>query len=192
MVGELCDGDEGNHGQPAPHVVLVPLNAPQQADAAKDALGKGAGHDLRDGVGEDAHAEEGPKDGPVQLVEEGQLGPALDHQAAVGEPDEDDAEEEVEEEGVDVDVGHHLSHHLQQLTPEQPLIILILAEGKLFRFHWLISTTTKKTPGPSAGRKIKKRANNWTIMVQRRLCRERNLKFGPKSGPEVTYFGNKF
>ena len=30
------------------------------------------------------------------------------------------------------------------------------------------------------------------ILVQRRLCRERNLKFGPKSAPEVTYFGNKF
>ena len=30
------------------------------------------------------------------------------------------------------------------------------------------------------------------ILVQRRLCWERNLKFGPKSAPEVTYFGNKF
>ena len=30
------------------------------------------------------------------------------------------------------------------------------------------------------------------LLVQRRLCRERNLKFGPKSAPEVTYFGNKF
>ena len=29
------------------------------------------------------------------------------------------------------------------------------------------------------------------ILVQRRLCRERNLKFGPKCAPEVTYFGNK-
>ena len=30
------------------------------------------------------------------------------------------------------------------------------------------------------------------ILVQRRLWRERNLKFGPKSAPKVTYFGNKF
>ena len=32
----------------------------------------------------------------------------------------------------------------------------------------------------------------FTILVQRRLCRERNLKFGLKSALEVTYFGNKF
>ena len=134
LVGELCDADEGNHGQPAPHVVLVPLDPPQQADAAKDALGKGAGDNLRDGVGEDAHAEEGAKDGPVELVEEGQLWPSLDHQTAVGEADEDDAEEEVEEEGVDVDVGHYLPHHLQQLAPQQTLIILILAGGNLYFF----------------------------------------------------------
>lgn len=30
------------------------------------------------------------------------------------------------------------------------------------------------------------------VLVQRRLSRERNLKFGPKSASEVTYFGNKF
>ena len=29
-------------------------------------------------------------------------------------------------------------------------------------------------------------------LLQRRLCREQNLKFGPKSASEVTYFGNKF
>ena len=126
MVVKLCHADVGKHGQPTPHVVLVPLDAPQQAHAAKDALREGAHHNLGDGVGEDAHAEEGAEDGPVELVEQGQLGPALHHEAAIGEPDEDDAEEEVEEEGVDVDVDHHLPHHQQQLAPQQPLILVLL------------------------------------------------------------------
>ena len=30
------------------------------------------------------------------------------------------------------------------------------------------------------------------LIVQRRLCREQNLEFGPESAPEVTIFGNKF
>ena len=131
MVGELCDADVGKHGQSAPDVVLVPLDAPQHADAAKDALRKGARHNLRDGVGEDAHEKEGAKDCPVELVEEGQLRPAFHHETAISEPDEDDPEEEVEEEGVDVDVGHHLPHHLQQLAPEQLLVIVLLAGGNI-------------------------------------------------------------
>ena len=123
LVGELCDANVGKHGQPVPHIVLVvgfwfcPI---QQTDAAQDALLVGARHDLGDWVGEDAHAEEGDEDGPVELVEQGQLRPALNHQAAISKADEDDAEKEVEEEGVDVDVGHHLPHHLQHLAPEQP------------------------------------------------------------------------
>ena len=32
----------------------------------------------------------------------------------------------------------------------------------------------------------------FSILTQRHLCREWNLRFGPKSAPEVTYFGNKF
>ena len=108
LVEELCDANVGKHCQPACHVVLLPLYASQQANAAQEALREAARHDLGDGVVEDTHAEEGEEDGPVELVEEGELWGALDHQAAIGEPDEDDAEEEVEEVGVDVDVGHHL------------------------------------------------------------------------------------
>ena len=52
------------------HLVLVPLDPPQHADAAKDALGKGPGHNLRDRVGESTHDEECAKDGPVELVEQ--------------------------------------------------------------------------------------------------------------------------
>ena len=129
LVEELCDAHVGKHGKPARHVVLLPLNASQQANAAQEALRKGARHDLGDGVVEDTHAEEGEEDGPVELVEEGQLWPALDYQATISEPDEDDAEEEVEEVGVDVDVGHHLPHDQQHLAPEQSLLLVLLAGG---------------------------------------------------------------
>ena len=87
MVGELCDADVGKHGQSAPDVVLVPFDAPQHTDAAKDALRKGALDNLGDGIGEDAHEEEGAKDGPVELVEEGQLRPAFHHEAAISKTD---------------------------------------------------------------------------------------------------------
>ena len=87
MVGELCDADVGEHGQSVLDVVWFPLDASQHTDAAKDALRKGALDNLGDGIGEDAHEEEGAKDGPVELVEEGQLRPAFHHEAAISKTD---------------------------------------------------------------------------------------------------------
>ena len=57
---------------------------------------------------------------------QGQLWPAFHHESTIGKSNEDHPEEEVEEEGVDVHVGHHLPHHLQQLAPEQPLVVVLL------------------------------------------------------------------
>ena len=84
------------------------LHPPQQADAAQDALWKGASHDLGDWVGEEAHGEEGDEDDPVELVEqrignvlrlllnhlveESQLGFSINDESAIGEANENDAE----------------------------------------------------------------------------------------------------
>ena len=46
LVGELCDADVGKHGQSVLDVVWFPLDASQHTDAAKDALRKGASHNL--------------------------------------------------------------------------------------------------------------------------------------------------
>ena len=100
------------------------FHPPQQADAAQDALWKGASHDLGDRIGEEAHGEEGDEDDPVELVEqrignvlrlllnhlveESQLWFSINHEAAIGEANEDDSEEKVEEKSHRVDVRHHL------------------------------------------------------------------------------------
>ena len=101
------------------------LHPPQQADAAQDALWKGASHDLGDWIGEEAHGEEGDEDDPVELggqrienvlrlslnhlVEESQLWFSINHKSAIGEANENDTEEEVEEKSHRIDVRHHLS-----------------------------------------------------------------------------------
>ena len=100
------------------------LHPPQEADAAQDALWKGASHDLGDRVGEEAHGEEGGEDDPVELggqrienvlrlslnhlVEESQLWFSINHESTIGEANEDDTEKEVEEKSHGVDVRHHL------------------------------------------------------------------------------------
>ena len=70
MVLELCDPEVCKHSQSAPHIVRVPLDAAQHAHTAEDALGKGPGHDRRDGVVKSAHGKKGAKDGPVELFEQ--------------------------------------------------------------------------------------------------------------------------
>ena len=101
------------------------LHPPQQADAAQDALWKGASHDLGDRIGEEAHGKVGNEDDPVELVEqrienvlrlllnhlveESQLGFSINHESAIGEANENDPEQEVEEESHGINVRHHLS-----------------------------------------------------------------------------------
>ena len=67
------------------------LEGPLEADVAQGGAGEGVHADLGGLVApnKEDHAEEGPEDGPVELPEEGQLGPASDDQATVGEEDED-------------------------------------------------------------------------------------------------------
>ena len=72
-----------------------------EADVAHNGAGEGVHADLGGGVDvhKEQHAEEGPEDCPVELPEEGQLGPASDDQATVGEEDQDHSVEKVKDEG---------------------------------------------------------------------------------------------
>ena len=97
-VEELGDEREDQCGEPALGALVADLEPGEQADLAQGGGGEGAPHDLGEGEHEEAHGEEGREDGPVELAEEMDLGPPVHHQPALGEPDEDDAEEETEEE----------------------------------------------------------------------------------------------
>ena len=109
---------------------MADLELGEQADFAQVGGGEGAAQDLDEREHEHAHREERGEDGPVELAEEVDLGPAAHHQPALSEPDEDDAEEETEEEGVEVDAGDGVAGDVEELAPGQPPLLLTLQDGQ--------------------------------------------------------------
>ena len=101
MVVAATDGGEGQQKEPAFDAVGAGLKRPLEADVAHSGAGEGVHADLGGGVDitKEQDAEEGPEDCPIKLLEEGHLWTALDHQASVGEEDQDHSVEKVEGEG---------------------------------------------------------------------------------------------
>ena len=72
---------------------------------------------------EENNGEEGPESGPVKLLEESQLWPALDDQASVRVQDEEDSEEVAEEECEDIEADNGVSGDDEDLAPEYPVFL---------------------------------------------------------------------
>ena len=73
----------------------------------------------------DAEAEEGPKDCPIEMVEEDKEGPTGHHQAPVREPDEDHAEDRAEEEGEEVGTEEDALAELDDFAAKEPVMIIL-------------------------------------------------------------------
>ena len=97
LVVAAGDGGEGEQKEPAFDVVGAGLKGPLKADVAHGGASEGVHADLGRGVGikKEKDAEKGPEDCPVELPEEGHLREAPNHQAPVGEEDQDCSEEKV-------------------------------------------------------------------------------------------------
>ena len=104
---------------------MTGFHRPQQTDPTQGGASEGGDAYLGGGVDrlEENHGEEGPERGPVELLEESQLWPALDDQASVRVQDKEDSEEVAEEECEDIEADNGVSGNDEDLAPEYPVFL---------------------------------------------------------------------
>ena len=104
---------------------MTGFHRPEETDPTQGRAGEGGDAYLGGGVDrlEENHGEEGPERGPVKLLEESQLWPALDDQASVRVQDEEDSEEVAEEECEDIEADNGVSGDEEDLAPEYPVFL---------------------------------------------------------------------
>ena len=76
-----------------------------------------SGDDLLNGEVEDGYEGEGEEGEPVDLLQQGGVLLASNHQASISESYEDNPPDETEEEGIEVGCYTHISGDPEQLTP---------------------------------------------------------------------------
>ena len=104
---------------------MTGFHRPEETYPTQRGAGEGGDAYLGGGVNrlEENHGKEGPEPGPVELLEESQLWPALDDQASVRVQDEEDSEEVAEEECEDIEADNGVSGDEEDLAPEYPVFL---------------------------------------------------------------------